>query len=108
MRLREIEEKLRGNLENLDEMRQRSALLHEEMSTRIAEQTNRNTLVMSVVSVVMLPMTFVTGYFGMNTRGLPFSNDDGSGGTANATWLIVAVGLVTLLGTWLMLRKRRF
>jgi len=106
-RLREVDEKLRGNLENLDEMRQRAALLHEEMSTRIAEQTNRNTLVMSIVSVIMLPMTFVTGYFGMNTRGLPFANDDGSGGTTYANLLIISVGVVTGLGTWLMLRKRR-
>ena len=105
-RLREVEEKLRGSLENLDEMRQRAALLHEEMSARVAEQTNRNTLVMSVVSVIMLPMTFVTGYFGMNTSNLPFAGEGSIGGTASATLLIVAVGAATGLATWLILRRR--
>ena len=106
-RLREVDEKLRGHLENLDEMRQRAQLLHEEMGARIAEQTNRNTLVMSVVSVIMLPMTFVTGYFGMNTGSLPFGGDGHPDGTTHATLLIAGVGLVTGLATWLILRRRR-
>jgi zinc transporter len=105
-RLREVDEKLRGHLDNLDEMRQRAALLHEELGARVAEQTNRNTLLMSIVSVIMLPMTFVTGYFGMNTGGLPFSGEASPNGTMSASWLIVAVGLVTVAGTWLMLRRR--
>ena len=105
-RLREVEEKLRGHMENLDEMRQRAALLHEEMSARVAEQTNRNTLVMSVVSVVMLPMTFITGYFGMNTSSLPFAGEGSVGGTLSATWLIAGVGTMTALATWWLLRRR--
>jgi len=105
-RLREVEEKLRGHMENLDEMRQRAALLHEEMNARVAEQTNRNTLVMSVVSVIMLPMTFITGYFGMNTSNLPFAGEGSVGGTMSATTLIVCVGLATGLGTWWLLRRR--
>jgi len=105
-RLREVEEKLRGHMENLDEMRQRAALLHEEMTVRVAEQTNRNTLVMSVVSVIMLPMTFITGYFGMNTSNLPFAGEGSVGGTSSATLLIVCVGLATGFGTWWLLRRR--
>lgn len=105
-RLREVEEKLRGHMENLDEMRQRAALLHEEMNARVAEQTNRNTLVMSVVSVVMLPMTFITGYFGMNTSNLPFAGEGSVGGTLSATLLILVVGAVTAAGTWLLLKRR--
>ena len=105
-RIREIEDKLRGHMENLDEMRQRSALLHEEMSARVAEQTNRNTLVMSVVSVIMLPMTFITGYFGMNTSSLPFAGEGSIGGTWNATILIILVGAITGFLTWLALRRR--
>ena len=105
-RLREVEEKLRGHMENLDEMRQRAALLHEEMNARVAEQTNRNTLVMSVVSVIMLPMTFITGYFGMNTGGLPFNTEDPRG-TTMATLLILLVGAITVAGTLYILRRRR-
>jgi zinc transporter len=105
-RLRDVDAKLRGHLDNLDEMRQRAALLHEEIAARVAEQTNRNTLLMSIVSVIMLPMTFVTGYFGMNTGGLPFNSDVGDG-TVRASVAIVCVGVITALGTWLMLRPPR-
>jgi Mg2+ and Co2+ transporter CorA len=101
-----VDAKLRGHLDNLDEMRQRAALLHEEIAARVAEQTNRNTLLMSIVSVIMLPMTFVTGYFGMTTGGLPFNSEVGDG-TIRASVAIVLVGIITGIGTWLMLRPPR-
>ena len=47
----------------------------------------------------MLPATAVTGFFGMNTGGLPFVNSPA--GTALATTL--AVG--SSLGVYAMLRK---
>ena len=47
-------------------------------------------------------MTFVTGYFGMNTGSLPFGGDGNPDGTTRATLLIAAVGIVTGLATWLI------
>jgi zinc transporter len=45
---------------------------------------------------VLLPPAFVTGYFGMNTKGLPFSDSDY--GTLYATILcLLAAGIVYLL-----------
>ena len=104
MHLREVNDKLNRHLDDLDEMRQRSTLLHEELGAKVAEQTNRNIFVMSIVSVILLPMTFVTGYFGMNTGGLPF-NAEVTDGTLMATLLIVAVGILTSLGLVFFLRR---
>jgi len=94
--LREVNDRLIGHLEDLDEIRQRASILQEELGTMVAEQTNRNTFALSIVSVVMLPMTFITGFFGMNTGALPFGTDHPYG-TWIATAIIGLVGLFTLL-----------
>ena len=104
LHLREVNEKLNRHLDDLDEMRQRSTLLHEELAAQVAEQTNRNVFVMSIVSVVLLPMTFITGFFGMNTGGLPFSAEV-TNGTELAAYVIIGVGISTAVGTALFLRK---
>ena len=104
MHLREVNDKLNRHLDDLDEMRQRSTLLHEELGAQVAEQTNRNIFVMSIVSVILLPMTFITGFFGMNTGGLPF-NAEMSDGTILATAVIVIVGILTSLGLVVFLKR---
>jgi zinc transporter len=69
--------KLAQRLDGLDhtivEMRERSRLLQEELHLMIDEQGNDNIRVLSVLTAVLLPPTLVTGVFGMNTKGLPFT-----------------------------------
>jgi zinc transporter len=60
-------------VEDLDSLRERAAVLRDEMSARLAERMNEIMLALSIVSVVFLPITFVTGLFGMNVAGLPFT-----------------------------------
>lgn len=52
--------------EELEVVRERSALLHEQLTDLRAELTETRTLVISVVALVFLPLTFITGLFGMN------------------------------------------
>jgi Mg2+ and Co2+ transporter CorA len=74
----------------------RARLLQEEMAAQLATATNRNLFALTVVTTVLLPPAFVTGYFGMNTKGLPFSDSDY--GTLYATILcLLAAGVVYLL-----------
>ena len=54
---------------------ERARLLQEEVSERIAEATNRQLYVLSVLSALFLPPTFLTGLFGMNVKGLPLGDD---------------------------------
>ena len=75
---------------------ERARLLQEEMAAQLATATNRNLFALTVVTTVLLPPAFVTGYFGMNTKGLPFGNSDY--GTVYATILcLLAAGVVYLL-----------
>jgi zinc transporter len=58
----------------VDELRaieQREAGLEAEVMARVGEETNRNLYLLSMVTVIFLPMTLITGIFGMNVAGLP-------------------------------------
>jgi CorA-like Mg2+ transporter protein len=75
---------------------ERARLLQEELAAKLATATNRNLFALTVVTTVLLPPAFVTGYFGMNTKGLPFT--DSEYGTVYATVLcLLAAGVVYLL-----------
>ncbi|WP_031336854.1 transporter [Rhodopseudomonas sp. B29] len=84
--------KLAQRLDGLDhsviEMRERSRLLQEELHLKIEEQTNDSLRVLSVLTALLLPPTLVTGLFGMNTKGLPF--------TETETGFLWAAGLMVL------------
>ena len=72
--------KLAQRLDGLDhtvvEMRERSRVLQEELHLKIEEQGNNSLRVLSVLTALLLPPTLVTGIFGMNTKGLPFTDNE--------------------------------
>ena len=73
-------------------------LLREELDLQAGQQTNENVYLLSVITALFMPATLVTGFFGMNTSGLPFTT--GIEGTAIATLLAV----ICSGATWLLLR----
>ena len=58
-------------VEDLDEIRERSQIVHDELTNSVTERVNKNMYVLSVIASVFLPLTFVTGLFGMNVGGIP-------------------------------------
>jgi zinc transporter len=64
----------------------------------MTEITNRRLFTLSVLTACMLPATLVTGFFGMNTKDMPFQTGDG--GTWYALLLVIAAGALT----WWLLR----
>lgn len=63
-------------LEDLDEIKERSQIIHDELTNSITEKLNKNMYIMSVIASVFLPLTFITGMFGMNVGGIPYNIDD--------------------------------
>ena len=57
--------------EELESIRERSALMHEALTDLRAEQIDTRGLVISIVAMVFLPLTFITGLYGMNVP-LPY------------------------------------
>ena len=52
-------------------LQERAKLLQEELSARVAEDTGRKLNALTALTAVFLPMTLITGIFGMNVAGLP-------------------------------------
>ncbi|HSF96211.1 MAG TPA: CorA family divalent cation transporter [Thermohalobaculum sp.] len=73
--LREEAEAFRRIAADLDALRQRAQLVAEEISLAATERTNEIMLTLSVVSVIFLPLTFLTGLLGVNLAGIPFATD---------------------------------
>jgi zinc transporter len=60
--------------EELEAVRERAALLHEQLTDLRSEQIDQRSLYISIVAFIFLPLTFVTGLFGMNVGGIPYSD----------------------------------
>jgi zinc transporter len=61
--------------EELESIRERSALMHETLSDLRAEQIDSRSLVISIVAMIFLPLTFITGLYGMNVAHLPYAQE---------------------------------
>lgn len=70
-RLRESADRLTRTVEELDAARDRAAVAHEEMATRIGEITNRRLYVLSILSAIFLPLGFIADIFGVSVGGVP-------------------------------------
>jgi zinc transporter len=71
IRLREHAERLTRVIEDLDSARDRAAVTHEEVASRLSEIMNQRLYMLSVVAAVFLPLGFVTGLWGANVGGIP-------------------------------------
>ncbi|MFA5122461.1 CorA family divalent cation transporter [Zavarzinia sp.] len=100
--LRDAIEQLGIVVDDLLSVQERAKLLYEEMAAQQAEEANKNLLILSVLTAVFMPMTLITGIFGMNVGGLPWL--DQHGGFAWTMVLMFGVGL----GAYVLLRRMRF
>jgi zinc transporter len=80
---------------------ERARLLQDEIAGRMTAITNRRLFTLSVLTACLLPSTLVTGFFGMNTKDMPFQTGDG--GTWYALLLVIAAGGLT----WWLLRRTK-
>ena len=61
--------------EELEAVRERAALLHEQLTDLRAEQVDQRALVIAIVAFIFLPLTFITGLLGMNVEGIPYAEE---------------------------------
>jgi len=81
-------------------LRDRAHLLQEEVTLKLAERTNSHLEVLSIVATVFLPATLVAGVFGMNVKGLPFTQNEY--GFAFSVLLIFGISALVF---WLLRRS---
>ena len=99
-RLREAAERVTRLGEELDAIRDRAQIVHDQIMDERAERMNRNMLVLSVVAAVFLPLGLVTGLLGINVGGIP-------GATSDTAFLVVC-GLLAAIAALQVCLVRRF
>ncbi|MBL0372067.1 zinc transporter ZntB [Rhizobium sp. KVB221] len=99
LRFREVIDKLMRFIEYLDAIRDRTGILHDDLSTVIGERIARSSNRLAALAALLLPPSVVAGLFGMNVGGIPGVHD---------TWafvVIVAFVSITSIATLMVLKR---
>ena len=94
LHIREAADRFARMTEELEAVRERAALLHEQITDMRGEQMEARSLYISVVAFIFLPLTFITGLLGMNVEGIPYAKEPW------AFWGVV--GVCILIGVVVM------
>jgi zinc transporter len=99
--VREAADRFARMNEELEAVRERAAVLHEELTDLRAEKMDARSLQIAIVAMIFLPLTFVTGLLGMNVQGIPWAN------APWAFWGVVAVCVLigAAVSGWFAWRK---
>lgn len=100
-RMQEISDRLGRGLDDLDASVARTAVLADEIASVMQEAMNRRTYTMSLLAMLFLPTTFLTGLFGVNLGGIPGAESH----YGFAIFCLMLVLLVTGVALWLHKRK---
>ncbi len=98
-RLREAAERVSRFGEELDAIRDRAQIVHDQIMDQRAERMNQRMLVLSVVAAIFLPLGLLTGLLGINVGGVP--------GADNPYAFAVVCGLLVVIGLALFWWFRR-
>lgn len=101
--LREVADRITRHVEELEEVRERAAVLQDELLNHLSETANRTIYLLTIVAAIMLPLSFITGLLGINVGGVPGVEDQ------RAFWivclLLVAFGVAEV---WIFRRLKWF
>jgi len=100
--VREQSGRMTRYVEDMDLVRERALVVQEELMNRISQEQNARTYVLSIVAAIFLPVTFISGVFGMNVAGLPGLED------INSFWIVSGVMLVISVAILIWLRWKRW
>lgn len=100
-RMQDIADRLGRGLDEIDACISRTAIMADEISQVMQESLARRSYTMSLMAMVFLPSTFLTGLFGVNLGGIP-------GGDLRLGFSLFCVMLVVLIGgvTWWLHRSK--
>ena len=87
-------------VEDAEEFADQCQFVLEEFRAQVEEKTNRNLYILTAFSAIFLPATLITGIWGMNVGGTPFSDSPIGfwevGGLIAASFALVAIILSRL------------
>lgn len=89
-------------LRDIAALQERIKLMQDEAATRVQEENSRSLFMLTMVTVLALPINLSAGLMGMNVGGIPFG-EDGRG----FAWVVTLILLVTALLAVLVWRRLR-
>lgn len=99
IRLREASSRSARLGDELQALSERAVLVHEQILDTRAERMNKTMLLLTAVTVILLPLTVISGVLGMNVAGIPFADNP------HAFWVVA--GLLGIIGLGLYVLMRR-
>jgi zinc transporter len=100
--LRQSSEEFSVVLRDMTTLQERIKLLQEEIAAQVSEDNNRSLFLLTIVTVLALPINIITGLLGMNVGGVPLAQH------AHGFWVVVTVVLsFAAVAAWVALRKHR-
>lgn len=98
--LRAATEEFSVVLRDMQSLQERIKLLQEEIAASVNEDNNRSLFVLTIVTVLALPINILAGLFGMNVGGIPLAEDK------HGFWILVALVIgFTVVAGWIVLRR---
>lgn len=100
--LHEITNGLIRIIENLDSIHERAVVAQEELISLLSEQLNARMYILSLVTTIFLPLSFLTGLLGINVGGIPGADNPW------AFSIVLMVVLVIVIALLIYFRKQRW
>ena len=95
--IRDLGDRLTRYVEDLDLVRERALVVESEIADRISQQLNERMYLFSIIAAIFLPITFITGIFGMNVGGMPGVDQPEAFWLALGGMVIIALLLIMIL-----------
>ena len=102
LHFREIADANTRLLEDLAASKERANILYESLFAMAQEAMNQKMYILAIVAVIFMPLSFLTGLFGINVGGIP------GGAYRYAFWIFCAVLFVILIAQFYWLRRRKW
>jgi zinc transporter len=102
MRLGGVIDTVARHLEDLDALRERATLLHDELRAVISERIAKTSYRFTAIAGLLLPPSLVAGLLGANVGGIPGQDNP------HAFLEVLALIIVLLLLQWALLRRIRW
>jgi zinc transporter len=100
--LRQAGEEFAAAVADSSALVERVKLLQEELASMVEERTSRTLFVLTLVTVLALPINLVAGLFGMNVGGIPYSQHP-----HGFALIVGTLILVSIVAGYLALRSNR-
>lgn len=100
--LRETNDQLIRHIEELDTIRDKVILIQEELANSMNEQLNKKMYMLSIISAIFLPLTFLTGLLGINIGGIPGAENE------NAFYVFIIILFIVITLQFFIFKKKKW